>query len=274
MTRAPRPLTFAEVDGVGFAAAKDRLQSTTLRERYAPQRLGPLLELLHLPIDGPGAVTSLSIAQNSAAARMVSAYRQNRDEWIANDRRRMGFIRALDRNPNGHDRVAAFLMDAKRAARDVGGFPGKVPHWLVAAMGELEGNIRDHSEVTATGMLAFRAAPGVFEFVVADRGIGVLRSLRGGTEYRDLTDHGRALSAALTEGVSRFGVGVGRGLGFRPLFTGLVNLRGYLRFRSGDHALIMDGTSPSLTRARISQKPSLNGLFVSVCCRRSSGTTE
>jgi hypothetical protein len=274
MTRSPRPLTFAEVDGVGFAAAKGRFQSATLQERYAPQRLGPLLELLHLPIDQPAAVTALSIAENSAAARMVYALRQNRDEWVGSDRHRMGFIRALDRKPNGHDRVTAFLMDAQRAARDVGGFPGSVPRWLVAAMGELEGNIREHSEAVPTGVLAFRAAPGVFEFVVADQGIGVLRSLRGGTEYRDLTDHGRALSAALTEGVSRFGVGVGRGLGFRPLFIGLLNLRGYLRFRSGDHALIMDGTSPSLARARISQKPSLNGFFVSVCCRRRSGPTD
>ncbi len=135
-------------------------------------------------------------------------------------------------------------------------------------MEELESNIREHSEAPHTGILAFRAAPGVFEFVAADQGIGVLESLRGCADYRDLTDHGRALAAALTEGVSRFGVNVGRGLGFRPLFVGLVNLRGYLRFRSGDHALTMDGTSPSLTTAQVSQKPGLAGFLASVCCDR------
>jgi hypothetical protein len=32
-----------------------------------------------------------------------------------------------------------------------------------------------------------------------------------------------------------------RGNGFRPLFQGLANLNGTLRFRSGDQALTMDG---------------------------------
>jgi hypothetical protein len=72
------------------------------------------------------------------------------------------------------------------------------------------------------------------------------------------------MEAALTEGTSRFGSESGHGYGFRPLFVGLANLKGSLRFRSGDHALLMDGTSPSLTTAQLAQKPPIDGFFASI----------
>jgi hypothetical protein len=70
-------------------------------------------------------------------------------------------------------------------------------------MRELENNIHEHSENAATGLLAFRAARGVFEFVAADRGIGILSSLRQSAQFAALQDHGRALREALTDGTSR-----------------------------------------------------------------------
>ena len=76
----------------------------------------------------------------------------------------------------------------------------------------------------------------------------------------------KALEAALTDGVSRYGPNRNRGHGFRPIFTGLVNLHGELRFRSGDHAITMDGTSPALATSRISQKAPIDGFFASVRC--------
>jgi hypothetical protein len=84
-----------------------------------------------------------------------------------------------------------------------------------------------------TGFVAFRAIPEAFEFVVADRDIGILNSLKTAAEYAHLTDHGHALRLALSEGCSRHGTAAGRGMGFRPLFIGLANLHAGLRFRSG-----------------------------------------
>ena len=82
-----------------------------------------------------------------------------------------------------------------------------------------------------------------------------------------MTDHGRALEAALTDGASRFGRNTGHGNGFRPIFLGLLNLSGDLRFRSGNHALTMQGTSPTLSTAQLAEKPMMDGFFVSVACR-------
>jgi anti-sigma regulatory factor (Ser/Thr protein kinase) len=178
----------------------------------------------------------------------------------------MGFIKAVRSGPDGNSHFTAFLMDAQRAARDVACPPGSVSGQLAAAMEELENNIHEHSDAATTGLLAFRAAPGAFEFVVADRGIGILTSLRRCPLYTAVSDHGKALESALTDGISRFGSESGRGHGFRPIFLGLANLRGSLRFRSGDHALLIDGTSPSLMTARLAQKPLLDGFFASISC--------
>jgi hypothetical protein len=136
---------------------------------------------------------------------------------------------------------------------------------MAAAVQELEGNIQEHSGAVSTGVLAFCTTENVFEFVVADRGIGLLRSLSSSAAYPGLDDHGRALELALTDGVSRFN-DPRRGHGFRPIFQGLTDLHGYLRFRTGDGAIVMDGTAPTLATAQISQKPSLEGFFASVRC--------
>jgi hypothetical protein len=157
-------------------------------------------------------------------------------------------------------------MDAKRAARDITCLPGTTPGQLAAAMQEMESNIYEHSDAPSTGLLAFRAAPDVFEFVVLDQGIGLLESLKRCEAYAGMTHHGKALEMALADGTSRFGAEANRGHGFRPIFLGLANLRGSLRFRSGDYALTMDGTSPNLTTAHVAQKPPVKGFFASISC--------
>jgi anti-sigma regulatory factor (Ser/Thr protein kinase) len=195
---------------------------------------------------------------------MIKALCQNQEAWTSPVDRRMGFIQAQRRDPGGDSRFTAFLMDAQRAARDVTGLTGTTPGQLAAAMEELEGNIHEHSVAIESGRLAFRAARDRFEFVVSDRGIGILRSLQRSPIYASLLDHGRALEEALKDGTSRFGNDGGRGYGFRPIFIGLANLAGSLRFRSGDHALLMDGTGPNLTTARLAQKANLDGFFASI----------
>lgn len=263
-----RSLTFTAVDELGFAAAAGNLDPRQPPARYEPKRLGPLLELRNLVATGraPGSAVSDWLVPNGAAP-MLNALAEDRERWISSDHKRMGYIRAMRGRPDGDSHLTAFLMDAQRAAREVAGLPGNTSGQLAAAMKELENNIHEHSDAPATGILAFRAGRGTFEFVVADRGIGILASLRHNRKFRALADHGKALESALSDGTSRFGSNSGRGYGFRPIFIGLVNLHGSLRFRSGDHALLMDGTSPKLTTAQLAQKPTIDGFFASICCK-------
>ena len=123
------------------------------------------------------------------------------------------------------------------------------------------------------GHLAFQARASSFEFVAADSGRGVLATLREAPEFQSLTDHGRALHAALHEGVSRYGKAANRGNGFRDLFRGLADLNANLRFRSGDHALTISGPRPELKMARLDQKAHFQGFLASAHCHllRASG---
>jgi hypothetical protein len=260
------PLTFGAVDGLGFAAFRGRLDAAQPVSQYAPESLGPLFEFLHLEARGPSPFpSSKGWLAESGFTPLITAVQNVRESWLSTDRR-MGFIRAIRREPDSESRLTAFLMDAQRAARNVACLPGKTPGQLAAAMLELENNIHEHSDAPDTGLLAFWAVRGAFEFVVVDRGVGILASLRRCMAYAAVSDHGQALESALTDGTSRYGSGSRRGYGFRPIFLGLVNLRGTLRFRSGDHALIIDGTSPNLTNARLAQKSPIEGFFASVRC--------
>jgi hypothetical protein len=148
------------------------------------------------------------------------------------------------------------------------GFSRDIAAQFVGAVGEMQSNIYEHSQSPRTGMVAFKATHGTFEFVVCDRGIGVLQSLRTCPDYAQLADHGQALSLTVSDGVSRYGANIGRGFGFHPLFTGLANLNGNLRFRSGDYALTIDGQNPVTMPAKLWQKTTLNGFFIAVTCRR------
>ena len=268
MTATARPLSFHAVDGLAFAAAAGKSPAAPARALYIPRDLGPLLELLHLETGGrlPETPEAKPLLMANSTAPMIAALRDRRESWLTPEDRRIGFIRAVRSGPDGDNRLVSFLMNAQRAALNVAGLPGTTPGQMAAAMEELENNIHEHSEAATTGLLAFRAAPGVFEFVAADRGIGVLGSLQHSPAYAAVSDHGKALQAALTDGTSRFGAGSSHGHGFRPIFLGLTNLRGLLRFRSGDHALTIDGTSPSLATAQLAQKPKIDGFFASIRC--------
>jgi hypothetical protein len=264
---AIKPLSFHVVDGLGFAAATGKTDAA--QAPYMPTDLGPLLEFLHLAAGGrlPEPPAGGSWLAKNSVTPMIAALKEQRELWLRPHDRQIGFIRALRHGSEGDSRMVSFLMDAQRAARDVARLPGTTPGQLVAAMVELETNIHEHSDASATGLLAFRAARGIFEFVAADRGIGILASLERCPLFAAIPDHGKALQSALTDGTSRFGVDSQHGHGFRPIFLGLTNLRGFLRFRSGDHALIIDGSSPSLAMAQLAQKPAIDGFFASISCR-------
>ena len=85
------------------------------------------------------------------------------------------------------------LMRAKQAGQRVSGLSAQVCAQLAAAMGELESNVHEHAESPETGVVAYRAEAGTFEFVVSDQGVGILESLRSNAEYARLADEGVAL---------------------------------------------------------------------------------
>jgi hypothetical protein len=158
------------------------------------------------------------------------------------------------------------LQDGARRA----GFPALTAAGLTGAFGEMVDNVLQHSERARSGVAGYRWCEGCLEYVVADAGIGVLQSLGKNPDYAALRDAGTALQLALSEGVSSFGRSSGRGFGFRQVFISLANLSGSLRFRSGDHCLVIAGTSPDLAAATLAQNIEYQGFLVSVVCRPSS----
>lgn len=159
-----------------------------------------------------------------------------------------------------------FTIRAKRAAV-AAGFSDEYSGQLVAAIGEFYSNVEEHSHRTDTGYIVFSAQRGLFEFVVADAGIGVLQSLQRNPDYAALNDSGSALENALSEGVSRHYEEAGHGLGFRPLFVGLANISRFMRFRSGDHSRELTRLDDGSIIAGTSQKSHLNGFSCSVLCQ-------
>ena len=208
--------------------------------------------------------SAISWLNSTHSAGFLRSWSDGRKHWLSQTAH-LGFIHVREESEEWYNEATGFLMRAKRAARDVSGLPGSIPSQMAAAIMELEGNIQDHSGAPTSGILAFSAAANVFEFVVADCGIGLLRSLKSSRAFSGLDDHGQALELALTDGTSRYSDPL-RGHGFRPIFQGLTNLHGYLRFRTGDGAIVMDGTSPTLATAQVSQKPHIKGFFASVRC--------
>jgi hypothetical protein len=187
------------------------------------------------------------------------------DDWVGIQGRRLGFFRC--QTPAGPDvpRWNVFGVEAHKAAL-AAGLPARIVWRLMGAMGEIRDNLMEHSEAAATGVVVFCSSPGSFEFVVSDSGIGALASLRSHTDYVHLRDEGDALQCALSDGESRFGRAAGRGTGFSQLFKSLALLNASLRFRSGDHALTVEGVSPTLVNARVAIKPPAIGFTTSVRC--------
>lgn len=233
---------------------------------FAARRLGPVLEATHLSAGGL-LPTHPWRAMSASVAGLLAALDDKHGFWSGpGDLEETGFVRTERWGERYETRLTTLLMRAKRAGQRVSGLSAQVSGQLAGAMGELESNIHEHAESPETGVVAYRAEADAFEFVVADQGVGILASLRTNAEYAGLADAGVALRAALTEGVSRHGTGSGRGFGFKPIFTGLMDLYAELRFRSGDHAVTMDGIGPVVATARTSEKAPLMGFFASVRC--------
>ena len=199
-------------------------------------------------------------------APLISALANRNHQWVCPTTKAAGIYRTYA-TPQEDDLHWVKFGVAIQFAAVSAGFSRPVAAQLVGAIGEMQSNIYEHSRAPRTGIIAFRGKSGTFEFVVCDSGIGVLESLTTCAEFRGVTNYGEALQLTLSDGVSRYGGSSGRGLGFQPLFTGLANLSGALRFRSGDYALTIEGDDPRSLPARLWQKPTIQGFFASLTCR-------
>jgi hypothetical protein len=194
-----------------------------------------------------------------------AAARSGRKQWVCPDSALVGFFRMGAEWSEDDTPWMGFQLAAQKAASAMG-FHRQTAAQFAAALGEMFSNVHEHSGASSSGVAAFMAGGDAFEFAVADSGIGVRESLRSCTDYADLADDGKALRLALTDGVSRFGAQSGRGKGFRPIFVGLANLSGVLRFRSGDRGLVIDGQKIGDMSAVTAQKVRIPGFFASVSC--------
>lgn len=262
-----RPLGFSDVDGLGFAAQRGRLGRYEGFLALAARDLGPFIEYALL-----GAAAMVPKPDEAPWLRlegMTSLYRALRrreSRWVCPATQGIGIFRTELVLPEDDSPWVAFCLAAQKAAT-ANGFPRKTAAQFAGALGELHSNIYEHSGAPRSGVIAFKASLGLFELVVADWGMGALASLQRCPDYAGLTHHGRALELVLTDGVSRFGEGSGRGYGFHDLFTGLANLNGTLRFRSGNYALTMEGENPRAIPCHLEEKVPIKGFFASVACR-------
>ncbi|WFU24986.1 hypothetical protein QA649_01675 [Bradyrhizobium sp. CB1717] len=232
---------------------------------YVAGDLGPLIEMVQLARTGllppPSSAPWLRLNGTETVLRAAGG---GSEGWPSPHGSGSGFFRC-DVLQTEAARWTSFKLEAHKAAL-AAGFPSQAVSRLMGAMGEIADNVLEHSNAAATGFVVFSGRPGSFEFAIADDGIGALASLRSNPEYAHLTDEGDALQCALTDGESRFGKAAQRGTGFSTLFRSLVNMNASLRFRSGDHALSMQGTSPTLVNAHVARKPRASGFMVSVHC--------
>ena len=200
-------------------------------------------------------------------SQLQAELRKRHSFWIAPAALGAGFLR-IRRDHTDVENIAwvSFRLAFNRAVRQAG-FAKSVADQLTGVLQEMEDNIHCHSNRSRSGIVAYLTHPSVFEFVVMDRGQGVLASLRQAPEFSGLSDHGTALQLAIATGNSRFGTGVGRGWGFSEITLGIANQNALVRFRSGDHLLELDGTRNAM-KSRSAQRASGNGLLVAVQVHR------
>ena len=270
-------LDFAKLDDLAIAVQRRGVNPIAHLANLQPDKIGPLLELLLLSRSPElASLSPYNVPRNKrivALSKALETVNLGNGIYVSSEGRSVGFI-ATSRNSQEPDTYewTQFCRRAQAGAESAG-LVGVEAKGLIGAMREMEENIHLHSNRTLDGIVAFSSNPKEFEFVVADSGNGVLASLKRNPNYTYLSDAGTALRYALTDGHSRFGSESGHGFGFHGLFVGLANLNGSLRFRTEDHALLIDGTGPNLITSRIAQKSRMQGFLISVLCSPLTPTT-
>lgn len=260
--------SFETADDLLWQAVADRLPKLGPIILARSGRIGPLVELAMAIAAHPDAYCGVAV--EPPVFHQVE--RALRDGLIsgAGAHDRAGVFPLSHVNPGGTDaeRLAwdQWAKHAENAAVAAGLAKGLVGG-LMGALGELQDNVFEHSGRPETGVIAYAAGDGAFEFVVADAGRGVLASLRENPEFAGLHESGAALRVAVSDGASRHARSTGHGYGIGQLFRALAHNAAELRFRSGDHALRLWGDAPSLTgQVELAQKAWLDGLIITMRC--------
>jgi hypothetical protein len=235
-------LTFALLDSLISRPLSELDQEV---ERTQIRRIGPLIEFAYL--DYARAEARLSSGDEFPTVR---ALKSALDKFGVTDFQTVTtlspnnfeFMRSFQSEEETNDsRWITFCKRLEKAAASAS-LGDSFAKALTGTVEEMTSNIVEHSERAETGIVGYRRSLTEFEYVVADSGIGVLASLQKNPHYLDLTDSGKALETAIQEGESRHGLNVGHGGGFRHLLNNIANKNSYLRFRSGDYHLVIDGT--------------------------------
>lgn len=263
----PTRAEFSVADDLLREAAHSRLANHGTINVEKSGRIGPVIELAFGSIQFADQYHSVSVS-GAFSHRLRSAL-QTGQPFGSGLNDCAGAFPLGEINPITSDGAAwdQWTLHAENIAKTKG-LNAHLVASLIGAMVELQDNVYEHSNAPRTGLVAYAVTASSFEFVVADRGIGVLRTLRQNPVYAGLPDAGAALKEMVKEGVSRFPVEAGRGQGFNQLFRALVGHKAELRFRSGDHALSMIPTSDGINGATaLAQVAQLEGLAISVFCR-------
>lgn len=257
--------TFDVADDLLWQAEAGRLASRGVITVGRSGQIGPLVELAFAARAAPTAYTAVTVTppffdlvlQGLAASRISG-----------NGARDIAGVFPLARlDPAGDDSQWHQWAGHAENAAVASGLARGLVSGLMGALGELQENVCQHSGRPETGLVAYAAVSGTFEFVVADAGVGVLASLRENPEFAQIADSGDALRVAVSDGASRHGNTSGRGYGIGQLFRALAHDSAELRFRSGDHALRLWGDAPSLSgQYEVAQKAQLDGLIITVRC--------
>lgn len=257
--------TFDVADDLLWQAEAGRLTGRGTIAIGRSGRIGPLVELAFAARATPTAYASVTITPPFFDQVLQSLIACRISGGGACDVAGVFPLARLD--PEGDDsNWHQWASHAENAAVTSGLARGLVSG-LMGALGELQENVYQHSGHPETGLVAYATVNGMFEFVVADAGMGVLASLRQNPEFAQLGDSGEALRVAVSDGASRHGRASGRGYGIGQLFRALAHDSADLRFRSGDHALRLWGDAPSLSgHYQVLQKAWLDGLIISVRC--------
>ncbi len=260
--------TFEAADDLLWQAVAGRLPKLGSITLARSGRIGPLVELAMATAAFPDAYRVVAV-EPPVFHEVVRALSDGTISGAsAHDRAGVFPLSGFD--PDGDDKKQIvwdqWAKHAENAAVAAGLAKGLVGG-LLGALGELQDNVFDHSGRPESGIVAYAASDGAFEFVVADAGRGVLASLRENPEFSGLEDSGAALRVAASDGASRYARDTGHGYGIGQLFRALAHDAAELRFRSGDHALRLWGDAPSLSgRVELAQKAWLDGLTISVRC--------
>lgn len=254
------PLTFSDLDGICFAAERNKLDGYQSRSFHLAD-LGPWVEMLRLRSKGAldGAPSGL-FASTPSTAHMEDALEPSARITGAAPMPHSFVVRPT--SPSFQlESLSAFGIAVQKSAGAARMTKAAILR-ISSPLGEIFDNIHEHSEAYETGMAAFRSLPGSFEFVVADAGVGVLSSLKRSSRFADLADDGQAITRAIQPNVSRFEE-PGHGHGFDRLVEGMANLNSELRFRTGDALLQMSSVDGQRLRPILARRPRIEGLIIS-----------